>query len=91
MRQCSITKEDISASNWQGKSQFIFDDKLWVIASGSGLPHQIAIYEGSSGDQSNDILEALVVKNALQIFNNPQKCRAFSLITSFQVINCYMT
>ena len=47
-----------------------FGYTLWMIASTTGLAYQVGIYKGPAGNQSNDPLEAHVVKDVLQICSN---------------------
>ena len=64
----------------------------WVIASATGLPYQVEIYEGGAGDQSNDRLEERVVMNVLQICSNPQMHSIFfdDFFSSYQLL-CDLT
>ena len=49
-----------------------FGYKLWVLASATGVPYKIEIYQGRTDQGSDEPLGARVVKNALEICKNPK-------------------
>ena len=49
-----------------------FRYKLWVLASATGVPYKIEIYQGRADQGSEEPLGTRVVKNALEICKNPK-------------------
>ena len=49
-----------------------FGFKLWVLASSTGLPYHVHIYEGKPAEKSEETLGSRVVKRALATCENPK-------------------
>ena len=49
-----------------------FGYELWVLASATGVPYKIEIYEERTSQGSDEPLGTRVVKNALEICKNPK-------------------
>ena len=62
-----------------------FGYKLWVLASATGLPYHVEIYEGKT-DESDDPLGTCVVKNALYL--NQVGFRATGTMRKNRIIKC---
>ena len=58
-----------------------FGYKSWVLASATGIPYKIEIFQGRTNQGSDEPLGTCVIKNALE------KITAFTLTTSFQAIH----
>ena len=85
IQQFGIAHDDLSIDEslvpYYGRhscNQFIrakpirFRYKLWVLASATGVPYKIEIYQGRRNQGSDDPLDTRVVKNAFEIFKNPK-------------------
>ena len=96
LRRFGVVHEDLSIDKsvvpYYGRhlcKQFIrekpirFRYKLWVLASSTGLPYHVEMYEGKSPNAEDISLGERVVKTALEICDNP--------VTFSQVISCLLT
>ena len=101
IQQFGIVQEDLSidesiVSYYSRHSckQFIrakpirFGYKLWVLASATGFPYKIEIYQGKSTGDTDESLGTRVVKKALEICENPKDHSVFfdNFYSSYQFI-----
>ena len=90
LRRFGVVHEDLSVDEsmvpYYGRhscKQFIrgkpirFGYKLWVLASSTGLPYHVEIYEGKSPNTEDVPLGERVVKTALEICDNPVEHSVF--------------
>ena len=66
-----LTTAVIHVSNSYVQSQFV-SDMLWVLASATGVPYKIEIYQGMTNQGSDEALGTRAAKNALEICKNPK-------------------
>ena len=61
---------------------------MWVLASATGLPYKIKIYQGKSTGDTDEPLGTCVVKKALEICENPKDHSVFfnNFFSSYQLI-----
>ena len=101
IQQFGIVHEDLSIDEsmvpYYGRhscKQFIrakpirFGYKLWVLASATGLPYKIEIYQGKSTGDADEPLGTRVVTKALEICENPKDHSVFfdNFFSSYQLI-----
>ena len=67
-----------------------FGYKLWVLASSTGLPCHVEIYEGKSPNAEDIPLVERFVKTTVEICDKPVNHNVF-LTTFSQVISCLLT
>ena len=101
IQQFGIVHEDLSIDesivSYYGRhscKQFIrakpirFGYKLWVLASATGLPYKIEIYQGKSTGDTDESIGTRVVKKALEICENSKDHSVFfdNFFSSYQFI-----
>ena len=101
IQQFGIVHEDLSIDEsivpYYGRhscKQFIrakpirFGSKLWVLASATGLPYKIEMYQGKSTGETDEPLGTHVVKKNLEICENPKDHSVFfdNFFSSYQLI-----
>ena len=102
--QFKVTLEDVSIDesmvihiSRHSCKQFIhtkqirFECKLWVLASATGVPYKIEIYQGRTNQGSDEPLGTRVIKNALEICKNPKDHSVYfhNFFSSYSLI-CYL-
>ena len=65
-----------------------FGYKMWTLASATGFPYHVTIYEGKSKDATKEPLGTRVVQEALEICTSPQLHSVYfdNFFTSYQLL-----